>query len=196
MASMRHPRPRYLRKKGYIILTVLITTFLFGCRFHLRDNTMQNQQLKQLYVIASDTDFYTILQNSMQKAGIVIQPDAPWIVDIISVHIQENQEYLSSMSTNYFLSGSVKWTLKNAAGVSLFMPRIIEKSTSFLGSADNINAVYNQQELQKSQLKQELANSLLREISAINSKELQHLTHTVRQKKETDQSAGNTIKVK
>lgn len=171
---MRYLQYQHLKNKYYIVFSVLMTTLLVGCGFHLRNNSVKSHQLKQLYVISHEADFGNILQRSMQNAGIIVQPNAPWLVDIISIQIQDNKQYLSNTHVNYSLSGSVTWTLKNAAGIPLFKPRIINQDTLFLENSNTTNTSDTLQKQSRSKLKQELADAVIRQISAISTEDLQH----------------------
>ena len=163
------------KRASYRYLSVLLffpVLLLAGCGFHLRVQTMASPELKKLSLVSSDSEFAYVLEDALQSAGVEVQKTAPYQVRVLSYAMNtKSQPQATANVANYTVDLQLKWTLENASGQPLFLPRALTMDTSYQ-VANDVNIGNASGNIARDNLRQNAAMSIVRQLGSITSKQL------------------------
>ena len=170
-------------KRPHIFYPLMaLVLLLAGCGFQLRGQMDIAPELKTLALTNTDRVFNQDLIMVLETNGITVSDAADYRLRILSLE-RENKEITLSgggIVSDYELTGTLTWGLETAGGLALFPAKEIRMSRTYQYSYNNATASRSEEDLIWSELTQDLAINLMRQVSAISSQQLATLTADAR----------------
>ncbi|KEI70504.1 hypothetical protein [Endozoicomonas elysicola] len=163
----------YTFRSVSMLTLLLLTSLLTACGFHLRGEMGTGSDLKQLSVSGNDPVYIRYLSRAMERSGIDISIEAPWLINVIRVERDVDQKTVAS--AGYFeqrIAMSVVYQLQTSSGLPLFEPVELTRERYLTQNQDTPNASESEQAIILSELRQELITTTLRRIHSLSEAEL------------------------
>lgn len=161
-----------------LLITLLLTTLVSGCGWHLRGEGMIPEGLKTLYVVSQDPDGQLAqdLSRALESAGVHVPKSA--IDSELSLILIRERSSVRVATVNeqarvseQELIEQAEFTIVDKAGKALIPQSLVSVERIFEYDEDNVLATQDERELIRKEMRRDLINQILNRLRQLNFQE-------------------------
>lgn len=149
------------------MLLVLLVLSASGCGFKLRGLYDIPESLSRVAIISEqrDSELSLILEQSLQANGVLIDDQAPYRIELLEENMTRRTLSLdsSARASEYELRGEVTFQVTDQEGQLVLTPRSLTSERSYNVDSSNITASESQEPILRQQIRQDLAQQIMRQ---------------------------------
>ena len=159
-------------RKLVILASVLAIAMLQGCGFKLRGKVELAPMLSDVFVEATDLDISSDIKKSLKFSGANVLASEASASSILLVDSRYEREVRNldsrGLATSYILRYEVRFKVVDSSGEDVYVSPIIRQRRNFDFSASELLEKEDEEEFLKKDMRKELVQQIMRQISAIS----------------------------
>ena len=159
-------------RKLTILMTVMAIVMLQGCGFKLRGKVDLSPALSDVYIESRDLDVMADLRKSLQFSGANVVSSQSVASSIILVDTRYEREVRTldarGLATSYVLRYDVRFKVVSSSGEDIYESPILRQRRNFNFDASQLLEKEDEEEFLKRDMRKELVQQIMRQISALS----------------------------